>query len=152
MSRARPILRPGRSRSTNKPVQFAPMRFVLVSRVKPFVRFTGRGKWRDPQAQEYLASKSALRVELRNQMLAAGWTMIPRGTRLSVRLICYYPAPWHEADPDNVEKTILDAASGIVYEDDRWVDELYLLRRKGKRLRVEMAVSLLEVLNEDQDD
>ena len=52
--------------------------------------------------------------------------MIPRGTPLAVE-IYIHPAN-HRRDIDNELKALLDAAQGIVFEDDRWVDEVTIQR------------------------
>ena len=85
---------------------------------------TQRGKWVDPQAQEYLASKEALQWQFREQMGEA--LIIPRGVSLNV-CITMIPVS-HRCDIDNCAKSLLDAAQGIVFEDDRWVDTLYISR------------------------
>ena len=108
------------------------VRFVILGKIKPAVRMTQRGKWVDPQAQEYLASKQSVGLQLRQQMTANGWEMLPPKTPLSVRIVFTMPNYVHVADIDNQIKATLDSAQGIVFKDDRWVDVLSAERCKGQ--------------------
>jgi len=103
--------------------------FTLEGPFKPYVRMTQKGKWVKPQAQEYLASKEALQWQFRQQM--KGRFIIPRGISLGID-IRITPVS-HRRDIDNEAKALLDAAQGIVFEDDRWVDFLLVFRDRGDR-------------------
>jgi len=96
--------------------------FRLTGRFKPYVRMTQRGKWVKPEAQAYLASKAQLGWQLLEQMQANEWELIPRGIPLAVAIVIQ-PVR-HTCDLDNQCKGLLDAAQGIVFEDDRWVDHI----------------------------
>ena len=100
--------------------------FRLLGRIKPFVRMTQRGKWVNPQAQEYLASKEYLEWQMLEQMRENEWELLARGIPLGV-VIVIQPA-LHNRDLDNLAKTTLDAAQGVVFEDDRWVDFIIAVR------------------------
>jgi len=103
--------------------------FRLTGKPKPYVRMTRRGKWVKPEAQEYLASKAALALEMRQQMRGAEpFGRYPLGVRIDFR---YTRGVDHRRDLDNEIKAVLDAANGIVYEDDRWVDRITAVRREG---------------------
>jgi len=112
--------------------------FRLTGRFKPFVRMTQRSKYVDMQAKAYLASKDRLGWELLKQMAAQGWEMIPRGVPLAV-VIVIQPAR-HTCDLDNQCKGLLDAAQGIVFEDDRWVDTIVASRQNGEDDMVDFRV------------
>jgi Holliday junction resolvase RusA-like endonuclease len=100
--------------------------FFLPGRFKPYVRMTQRSKWKDPQAIEYLASKEHLQWQMQEQMREHGWELIPRGIPLGVMIgICPI---LHSMDLDNQEKALLDAAQGVVFDDDRWVDLVAAVR------------------------
>lgn len=119
--------------------------FVLPGRFKPYVRMTQRSKWVDPQAVEYLASKEHLQWQLQVQMREHGGELIPRRIPLGV-LIFISPA-LHNMDLDNQEKALLDAAQGIVFEDDRWVDLVVVLRcSRGEDRCYLLAYRLAELL------
>ena len=113
--------------------------FRLTGTVKPYVRMTRRGKWVDPQAQEYLASQDALGWQLKQQMQANEWEMIPRGIPLAA-VIVIQPVR-HDEDIDNLAKALLDAAQKIVFEDDRWVDAALVFRHNRGKHVVEMVVT-----------
>lgn len=98
------------------------MEFDLPGRFKPYVRMTQRGKWVKPEAQAYLASKTIMAHQMKKQMLELEWEMIPRGIPLTVRIAIWRTR--HNRDLDNEVKAILDAAQGVVFEDDRWVDAI----------------------------
>ena len=101
------------------------MNFVIKGEIKPYVRMTRRGKWSSPQAQEYLASKAAIQMQLKAQM--AGREPLGREP-LSVRLWIRVSERLHTKDLDNQIKAILDACNGIVWADDRWVDAIHAQR------------------------
>ena len=99
------------------------MVFYLRGAVKPYVRMTRRGKYIRPQAQEYLTSKRTLGWQMKATMSQHGWEMFPRGP-LSVACVFFSRRGLHGRDLDNEIKAVLDAANGIVYPDDRWVDAI----------------------------
>ena len=114
--------------------------FTIKGKIKPYVRMTQRGKWSNPQAQEYLANQDDIRWQLARQGRPA---LLPAKTPLNVSLVFTFPGGWHNADLDNQIKAVLDAAKGIVWQDDRWIDSLYGARKAGDdylcTLRVEVA-------------
>ena len=107
------------------------MRFVIRGKIKPYVRMTQRGKWVRPEAQEYLDSKTAIGLQLRQQMAANDWQMLPPKTPLVVRATFQLGGAVHVADIDNQCKGLIDSAQGIVFKDDRWIDRLTAERCKG---------------------
>ena len=108
------------------------MVFYLRGAVKPYVRMAQRGKYIRPQAQEYLASKRALGWQMKATMSQRGWEMFPK-VSLSVACVFFSKRGLHGRDLDNEIKAVLDAANGIVYPDDRWVDALSYSPRFLKR-------------------
>lgn len=101
--------------------------------IKPYVRMTKRGKYVDPQALEYLASKDTLAFEIRQAMQAAYYDPFPAQTPLQVHISVTVPSSQgHRADIDNIAKAILDACNKIVFPDDRWIDTLYIKRKIGE--------------------
>lgn len=99
--------------------------FTLTGHITPYVRMTQGGKFSDPAAQRYLASQEALRVQMKAQMAAAGAEMLPAKTKLGVD---GWVGTDRKGDLDNIIKAILDAAQGIVFPDDRWVDFIIVHR------------------------
>jgi Holliday junction resolvase RusA-like endonuclease len=64
---------------------------------------------------------------------------------LAVRiLVSCRNGPDHHRDLDNILKALLDAANGIVYEDDRWVDVVSISREVGEEDRTLMIVERIE--------
>jgi Holliday junction resolvase RusA-like endonuclease len=105
------------------------MHFVLVGKFKPAVRMTQRSKYADPQAREYLASKTQLGYQLRQQM--DGAQMFPRGVPLSLIIKISSTRGYNNSDLSNQLKALEDSANQIVYADDCWVDEIYARRNRG---------------------
>jgi Holliday junction resolvase RusA-like endonuclease len=100
--------------------------------IKPYVRMTKRGKYVNPQAQEYLSSKADLQYQVKQAMTEQGYEMLPEATPLWVAV--YVTAPvsqGHRADADNILKAVLDACNGIVWVDDRWIDDVSIRRNFG---------------------
>lgn len=50
---------------------------------------------------------------------------------VGVRLRFYLPGKRRVVDIDNLSKAVLDGIKGVVFEDDSWVDELYLHKTHG---------------------
>lgn len=114
-----------------------PYCFVLRDlAIKPYVRMTQRSKFADPQARQYLASKAMLSSALAAVMVDKGWTMLPERTPLRCVLTFFQPKRLHGADLDNLAKAALDAAQGVVFRDDRWVDVIEADRWPGDALLV----------------
>jgi len=109
---------------------------------KPYVRMTQAGKWVKPEAKAYLASKQSLGLQFTAAMVDR--TMIPRGVPLAVEICITHNGGFHHCDLDNQAKAILDAAQGIVFEDDRWVDSLKAKRERGDCDLVQLYVRTME--------
>ena len=100
--------------------------------VKPYVRMTQRSKFVNPQAKEYLASKAALQLQIKAAMMEHGYQMLPGQTPLWVCIDVTVPtSQGHRADVDNICKSLMDACNGILWPDDRWVDDVGIKRTFG---------------------
>lgn len=120
------------------------MKFTLTGRFKPYVRMTQRSKYVDPQAQQYLASKVEMGLQLRQQMAANGWDMLPRRTPLAVNIVVLASKVRHNCDIDNIAKGTIDSAQGIVFLDDRWIDYLRIRRVVGPEDQILLSVELYD--------
>jgi Holliday junction resolvase RusA-like endonuclease len=103
--------------------------FTLLGHVVPAVRMTRRGKFTSKRAQAYLAWQEAARWQIREQMTAHGWTMIPEGVPFMVRAL--FTPYQHRSDLDNLVKGTMDAAQGVVFPNDSWCDEIHAARATG---------------------
>jgi len=119
-------------------------RFEVEGRFLPYVRMTQRGKWVKARAREYLASQDALSWELRRQMVENGWERIPKGVPLEVEVWIEQTERLHTKDFDNELKAVVDAAEGVVYENDRWIDRCFIDRRIGPKDRIVFVVRTLD--------
>ena len=102
----------------------------LEGPIVPYVRMTQRSKHADPRARRYLAAQQALKIQLRQQM-----TEKDEHEPLTREPLEVFLAFWwvnHRQDLDNLVKAILDAASGIVWADDRWVDHIEASREQRR--------------------
>lgn len=120
------------------------MRFTITGSFVPYVRMTRRGMWHSPQAQRYLDSQGYLRMHFAQQMGSHGWEQIPKKVPLAVTIQIERKKRLHGTDIDNMAKSCLDAAQGIVYADDRYIDRLQVSRRQTDRDRLELTVTRLE--------
>lgn len=116
--------------------------FAITGKIKPYVRMTQNSKWTDEQAQEYLASKAAIGWQLTQQMAAQGARILGREP-IEARISFTIAGGMHRADLDNLVKAVLDAAQGIVMEDDRWVDMIEAKRETGKEHRAVLEIASL---------
>lgn len=109
--------------------------------IKPYVRMTQRGKYVSRQAQQYLNNKDALMTQLRSEMQWQNAEMYPKGIPLTVIMHVYvHTSQGHRADLDNIVKSVFDSCKGIVFEDDRWIDEFQAERYIGEKERLFMIV------------
>jgi Holliday junction resolvase RusA-like endonuclease len=104
--------------------------FTITGRIVPAVRMTRRGKFIKPQAQAYLASKAAIGWQFKEQMAANNWKILPR-TPLWIWIKQEVTRGLHRFDADNALKALMDAAQGIVFHNDCWVDEIMYTRSLG---------------------
>lgn len=105
------------------------IRLIYDGEVVPAVRMTARGKWL-PRAQRYLAANVAMAMAFKAQMHTQGHE--PFGRVPLMVCITITDKRGHICDVDNLAKAVLDAANGIVWKDDRWIDMLYVVRDVGE--------------------
>jgi len=121
--------------------------FTLTGAFTPYVRMTRRGKFVQPRAQEYIASQSALEIQYANQMALNDWEILPAHTPLSISILVFMPANHlHCQDADNQLKALIDAAKGIVFPSDMWIDEIFFTRHTDilSEFKVQFAVWIKE--------
>ena len=111
---------------TEGPADREGMAFKLEGKPTPYVRMTQRGKFVKPAAKRYLNSKAALAWQMRQQM--GGRALFGREPLGVVITFGYERGADHRRDLDNEVKAVLDAANGVVWEDDRWVDVIHARR------------------------
>lgn len=95
----------------------------------PYVRMTQKGKFVRENAKRYLASKAAIAWEMKIGL--GDREPFAKGVPLKVRIIFECQVVDHHKDCDNLIKATLDAANGIIWADDRWVDEIHARRIKS---------------------
>jgi Holliday junction resolvase RusA-like endonuclease len=116
--------------------------FVIEGEIMPYVRMTRRGKYTDPRAQAYMASQTAIQWQLNCQMVDRNLPMLPPQTPLSVSIVIWTDRG-HTCDADNLAKAIIDAAQGIVFKNDLWIDWLHVERRHGEREHCQLWIDKL---------
>lgn len=99
--------------------------FSVPGAVVPYTRMTQRSKFSSPKAMRYLAWKDGFGYALSQIMALQGWDMLLPDVALWVRVDYVLPASKKRAfDLDNVIKSVLDAAQGVVFENDMAVDHI----------------------------
>lgn len=106
--------------------------FYLTGKIKPYVRMTRRGKWKDEQAREYLDSQAAIGLQIKYQMSRNNWAMLPEKTPLKLEVTAVVPKRLYTFDVDNLGKAIQDALQGIVLKNDCWIVETRFTKTLGK--------------------
>jgi len=107
--------------------------FELDFRITPYVRMTQKGKYVKPAALKYLANQNEIKAELIKLMTVLGAGILPGQTSICVRIQQEIFGAMNNHDVDNTAKALLDAMTGIVYPDDRWVDDLAIKRVRGTK-------------------
>ncbi len=118
--------------------------FLLPFRLQPYVRMTQRGKYVKPEARAYLESQERTGWTLKQRMLERGWEMLPKRTPLGVRALFQVDRRVHCQDLDNILKALIDAAQGVVFQNDMWIDSIATDRKKSKECRVVVEFRVLE--------
>ena len=113
----------------------------------PYTRMTQKGKWKSAAARKYLESQDRLRGCLMEAKMTQGYTTEPIFERRTpLRMVLLYDWCLNNQDLSNLLKAVEDAANGIVWDDDRWVDEILTTRhkrgRKGMAVLIVMPVSI----------
>lgn len=127
------------------PADAAYYAFTITGTIVPYVRMTQRGKFVKPEAQRYLASKDAIGHQFKQQMTANNWEILPR-TPLWVWIKQEVLAGLHRFDADNALKALMDAAQGIVFHNDCWVDEIMYSRSLGDKNMATVTILELEIV------
>jgi Holliday junction resolvase RusA-like endonuclease len=112
---------------------------LLAGPIVPYTRMTQGSLWTE-RSKRYLASQYRLRVQMQVVMAASGLQMYQKGIPLRVRI--HFGWCLHNRDIDNEAKAVLDAAKGILFADDRWVDEI-VATREGSGDRLELYVEAI---------
>jgi crossover junction endodeoxyribonuclease RusA len=90
--------------------------------------------------QTYLAAEGRATKEMYQWEAKSQWRQKPLTGDLMLS-IAFYFATKRKRDLDNQNKLVLDALTGIVYEDDRQIHDLRLIRRyDAKNPRIEVTV------------
>ena len=121
------------------------MIFRIEGKLKPYVRMTRRGKWVSPEAQEYLASTFKIVWQFKEQMAMYDYEMWPAQTPLAVNIHIEMASALHRSDLDNQVKAILDAAQGIVFLNDCWIDKIVATRGIGEDFITIFRVGVISV-------
>jgi len=106
------------------------MQLVITGKIKPYTRMTQRGKFVEPQAQAYLASQERIRLQMINQVWDYERPIIKRG--VPIRFHAVIMGYGHNCDVSNLMKALEDAAQGILFHNDCWVDDLHGVRSDFK--------------------
>ena len=119
------------------------MRFIILGRVHPYTRMTQRGKWTSARAKAYLASQESISWQIKDQMIQNDWAMLPAQQPLAIKLSFVIPRSLHRCDLSNLAKAVEDAAQGVAFQNDCWIDRLEARRRCGREWITTIKVDLL---------
>ncbi len=112
---------------------------LLAGPIVPYTRMTQGSLW-NARSKRYLKSQDALRVQMQVGMDVSGLQMYP--ARVPLRLRVTFGWCSHRHDLSNLVKAVEDAANGVLWADDRWVDEI-VATREGSGDRLELYVEAI---------
>jgi len=95
-----------------------------AERIKPYVRMTQKSKYVDRAAMTYMASQA----HMGHVFKQFHTERIDKGK--PIRLAIEFNFTNHRCDLSNLLKAVEDAANKILWDDDRWIDELTVRRRE----------------------
>jgi len=113
----------------------------LYGPVVPYTRMTQGSLWTD-RSKRYLASQTALRVQMQAEMALNGWEMYP--AKLPLRLRVTFGWCVHTHDLSNLLKACEDAANKVIWADDRWIDSITVDRETWGNLGLELWVEAMQ--------
>ena len=116
-------------------------KFAIIGRIVPAARMTQNGMWKR-QPKRYLNWKEKAALQFKTQMYTR--RLFTKRTPLAVRIRISQAHSLRTSDLDNNIKALLDAAQGIVFEDDRDVHEIDAFRELGSGWYAEMEVEAIE--------
>lgn len=119
------------------------------------VRMTRRGKYTSQTAQRYLSAKDAAKWHLKQQ---TDGTLIDYPIKITATFFMPIPPSWskkdkagaegmyHKSKPDidNLQKTLFDAANGIIWKDDALVVQADTKKVYSKEPGIVMTVERAE--------
>ncbi len=111
---------------------------IINERIHPYVRMTQRSKYMDPTAMSYIHNQRVIKFYMNQQMNAGNYktyNQTPLGCDLS-----FYVTQIHKADLDNLIKAALDAATGIIFTNDAWIDSISARRKKASQPKMIMQI------------
>lgn len=119
------------------------IRLVLDCPVVPYTRMTQRGKWvkENRQAQRYLENQHLLSWSMRAALGDLDTPVFGKTKRLKADYII--SGRYGRADLSNLVKAIEDAANGILWYDDRQIDESHEVRVNANYYETRIEVEVL---------
>lgn len=92
--------------------------------------------------RRYMKSDAAALKEAYGWQAKADWNAPPLTVGLAVRIEFYF-ATNRKRDLDNHNKIVLDALNGIVWEDDKQIDDLHLVRNPADPVNPRVEVTII---------
>lgn len=112
------------------------------------VRYLGRAqpkqRARVVKGQAFTPKKTREFEAAFKQLCEAAHSEAPLSSRLRVDIALNYHNKRSIGDVDNVVKSLLDAANGVLWVDDRLIDVLVVVRRFNKDLPEQAVLSVSE--------
>lgn len=119
--------------------------FTYCHEITPYVRMTGRGKYVKKNAQRYIKSQEALHWELIRQFKAADLFLSNGFFKVSGKFVIAKREGIK--DIDNLGKAVLDAAQGIIFDNDKQVKEVHWKKEAGNRDFAEIIFETIDSNN-----
>ncbi len=128
---------------------------LLTEPIHPYVRMTRGGKWMAYKrkgdkviinpAQQYIANQELLKRRIKEQLQEKGHRIedlpiFKNRQPLRAHITFIVSKDLHRKDLDNLIKAILDAAQGLIFENDLWIDTITAERSLGQEDLAELVL------------
>lgn len=130
---------------------FETIDMFIEGSIVPYTRMTQRGKYVKPDARRYLDSQNRLKILMQQEVAHLRGDKpycVPEKGSFGID-IDFNMKKMHHCDLDNLVKAVMDAAQGVIFENDRYCDFIRAKRVGGVSSDLEGIHIMIYSLEDD---